>query len=324
MEKWRLIKLIVRNPNDSDSLSTDNDENNILGSLQKERERYKEKLNRAKETARLSNIIESLSEQEKKNKQLLEEVQNIEQPIIKEIKYSKPFHSLDEQAIRKRQGVAMLTVRRKRAEINRVTAKTTATIELLNSKLHTLNKNGSKQQTLKKVSTTKNPGRILATENEDEEREEEDSRSREKTVEEDTNPIEEINLNAGLVKLWKQRDSSIEKLKANSITTFQENGRNPIISFQETARQLRTELQGIEEKIMKVLHVIKTQQRYEIRVQKMRIKYREMVRELRDNDERIKLRFSKLQARYRRLEMEKDLNSLKINSRLSKRNFSYF
>ena len=133
MERWGLVRAVVmtkphqrqqqRNKNqkggkkkknskkkkkngDKGMSSLQSVENEIRDALEHERERYKKKLNKAKQTAELTEMLNQLAEHQEKKKQLVREITSNELPIIHEIQKRNSVQDtvVDVYEMRKQQG----------------------------------------------------------------------------------------------------------------------------------------------------------------------------------------------------------------------------
>ncbi|XP_066914655.1 uncharacterized protein PF3D7_1120000-like [Clytia hemisphaerica] len=302
-------------------------ENEIRDALEHERERYKKKLNKAKQTAELTEMLNQLSEHQERKKQLVREITSNELPIIHEIQKRNSVQDtvVHVYELRKQQGNAMLRVRKQRAAMDRVEAQNNAAIEKLNSKLKQRRAEkdfklpliekrmsradlftqisrqvGSKKTSPDTKGVTKDLKNILR---------------RQSSQEPVTRKISTINVYSDpkVTKLLRRMDSNLEKINESAEA-----------KLKERTEELQRELKTIEESIRRELSAIKVKQKQELRIQKMRIAYREMVAELRRKDEFKKRQFERLERLYNKRRVERDMEFLTFNQRLSTRQFTYF
>ena len=219
----------------------------------------------------------------------------------------------------------MLRVRKQRAAMDRVEAQNNAAIEKLNSKLKQrraekdfklplIERQMSRADLFTQISRQVGKKKI-SPDAKDVTKDLKKMLRRQSSQEPVSRKISTINVYSDpkVTKLLRRMDSSLEKINESAEARLK-----------ERTEELQRELKTIEESIRRELSAIKAKQVQELRIQKMRIAYREMVAELRRKDEFKKRQFEGLERLYAKRKMEREMGLLTFNQRLSTRQFSYF
>ena len=308
----------------------------LLSALREEQQIYAEKVHKIKQTVDLTRILKRVAKQEKRKNKVADDMKASENLNVRTIKESH-LPTDNHLSVRcKERGDAQLQVRQKRADLGRVVAKKTATIQNLHTKLDIITNdkmndgkgNATKKQLLKlptlELIANKKP---LHRKDPHEGSE----KHRQKKT---------IHIQGGksaysvLLNLIKRMEGYLDTLDKSTAVNLKDN-----------ADVVKKELKIIEDSIMHELKSIKSKQELEARVQKMRVKYKELVQKYYErefwtttaeqrqaeldklNEERKrlrKIRYEQLQAKLRRMKIEKDMFGYMTNSRFTQRSFSYF
>jgi len=316
----------------------------LLSSLREEQHIYEEKLRKIKQTVELKRILKSVAKQEKSKNKIVDEMRATEIPNVRTIKKSH-LPTDNHLSIRcKERGNAQLQVRQKRADLGRMVAKKTATIQNLHTKLNIIINEANNDE--KRRPTKKHPLKLPMLELK--------VNKKPLHIKESLTPREKFKFPR--VRNEKQRRQKITHAKRENTSynvllglirkmegLLDTLDKSTAADLKITVEDVKEELKKIDESIMHELKSIKSKQKLEARIQKTRVKYKEFVHKfyerefwvskeqgakhekLDDERERLrKIRYEQIQARLRRMKLEQEMFGYMANSRFTQRGFSYF